>query len=50
MSRAMTTWGFVELASGRPTRIPDSVRVMFSQPTMRELAALRAESEAALSA
>ena len=33
----MTTWGFVELATGRPTRIPDSVRVAFSQPTMREL-------------
>jgi acyl-CoA thioester hydrolase len=46
VSRAMTTWGFVELASGRPTRIPDSVRVMFSQPTMRELAALRADAEA----
>ncbi len=49
VSRAMTTWGFVELASGRPTRIPDSVRVMFSQPTMRELAALRADSEAPVS-
>lgn len=41
VARAMTVWGFVELASGRPTRIPDSVRVAFSQPTMRELAALR---------
>ena len=41
VARAMTTWGFVELASGRPTRIPDSVRVAFSQPTMRELSALR---------
>lgn len=40
-SRAMTTWGFVELATGRPTRIPDSVRVAFSQPTMRELSAAR---------
>jgi len=49
VARAMTTWGFVELASGRPTRIPDSVRVAFSQPTMRELAALRADSEAPLS-
>jgi acyl-CoA thioester hydrolase len=45
VARAMTTWGFVELASGRPTRIPDSVRVAFSQPTMRELAALRSGSE-----
>ena len=41
VARAMTTWGFVELTSGRPTRIPDSVRVAFSQPTMRELSALR---------
>ena len=41
VARAMTTWGFVELSSGRPTRIPDSVRVAFSQPTMRELSALR---------
>jgi acyl-CoA thioester hydrolase len=41
VARAMTTWGYVELASGRPTRIPDSVRVAFSQPTMRELSALR---------
>ena len=50
VARAMTTWGFVELATGRPTRIPDSVRVAFSQPTMRELAVrsdrLRSESEA----
>lgn len=43
MARAMTTWGFIELATGRPTRIPDSVRVAFSQPTMRELSALRNE-------
>lgn len=41
VARAMTTWGFVELITGRPTRIPDSVRVAFSQPTMRELSALR---------
>jgi acyl-CoA thioester hydrolase len=41
VARAMTTWGFVELATGRPTRIPDSVRIAFSQPTMRELSAAR---------
>jgi acyl-CoA thioester hydrolase len=29
VARAMTTWGFVELASGRPTRIPGHVRVAF---------------------
>ena len=46
VARAMTVWGFVELATGRPTRIPDSVRIAFSQPTMRELAALRSDSEA----
>lgn len=42
VARAMTTWGFVELTSGRPTRIPDTVRIAFSQPTMRELSAARA--------
>jgi acyl-CoA thioester hydrolase len=46
VARAMTTWGFVELATGRPTRIPDSVRIAFSQPTMRELAAQRSGSDA----
>jgi acyl-CoA thioester hydrolase len=44
VARAMTTWGYVELATGRPTRIPDSVRVAFSQPTMRELSAARLEA------
>ena len=43
VARAMTTWGFVELTTGRPTRIPDSVRVAFSQPTMRELSAMRSD-------
>jgi acyl-CoA thioester hydrolase len=28
-ARAMTTWGFIELASGRPTRIPTEVREAF---------------------
>jgi acyl-CoA thioesterase FadM len=41
VATAMTTWGFVELTTGRPTRIPDTVRVAFSQPTMRELSAAR---------
>ncbi len=41
VARAMTTWGFIELSTGRPIRIPDSVRVAFSQPTMRERNALR---------
>lgn len=29
VAKAMTTWGFVELTSGRPTRIPSDVRVAF---------------------
>lgn len=27
--KAATTWGFVDVQKGRPTRIPDSVRVAF---------------------
>jgi acyl-CoA thioester hydrolase len=49
VARALTTWGYVELATGRPTRIPDSVRVAFSQPTMRELSAARIEAAATIS-
>lgn len=30
--RAMTTWGYVELATGRPARIPESVRLAFGMP------------------
>jgi acyl-CoA thioester hydrolase len=29
VARAMTTWGFIEIASGRPTRILDSIRSAF---------------------
>ena len=29
VARAMTTWGYVEMATGRPTRIPDVVRSAF---------------------
>lgn len=50
VARAMTTWGFVEFATGRPTRIPDVVRQAFSQPSMRELAAARNTAAAAASA
>jgi acyl-CoA thioester hydrolase len=28
-ARAMTTWGFVEMTAGRPTRIPEHVRTAF---------------------
>jgi len=30
--RALTTWGFIDAATGRPTRIPDDVRVAFGYP------------------
>jgi acyl-CoA thioester hydrolase len=30
--RAMTTWGYVEMSAGRPTRIPDEVRNAFGMP------------------
>jgi acyl-CoA thioester hydrolase len=30
--RAMTTWGFVEIATGRPIRIPDAIRLAFGHP------------------
>ncbi len=29
LARGLTTWGFVDLATGRPKRIPDEVRVAF---------------------
>lgn len=29
LARGLTTWGFIEMASGRPRRIPDEVRVAF---------------------
>ncbi len=29
VARAMTTWGYVEMATGRPVRIPDVVRSAF---------------------
>jgi acyl-CoA thioester hydrolase len=31
--RSMTTWGFVDAASGRPRRIPDSIRNAFGMPS-----------------
>ena len=31
-ARAQTTWGFVDTTTGRPTRIPDAIRVAFLQP------------------
>jgi len=32
VARAMTTWGYVEIATGRPTRIPESIRSAFGMP------------------
>jgi len=32
VARAMTTWGYVEMATGRPTRIPMTVREAFMGP------------------
>ena len=29
VARAMTTWGYVDLTTGRPIRIPESVRSAF---------------------
>jgi acyl-CoA thioester hydrolase len=31
LARGMTTWGFVDMAAGRPTRIPNPVRLAFGQ-------------------
>ena len=30
VARAQTTWAFITLASGRPTRIPDEIRGLFA--------------------
>jgi acyl-CoA thioester hydrolase len=30
LARSMTTWGFIEVATGRPRRIPDDVRTAFT--------------------
>ena len=32
LARALTLWGFIDATTGRPTRIPDGVRVAFSVP------------------
>jgi acyl-CoA thioester hydrolase len=31
-ARAVTTWGFIDLATGRPTRIPEAIRAAFGMP------------------
>lgn len=35
VARSVTTWGFIELETGRPTRIPASVRIAFGQSPPR---------------
>lgn len=35
VAHALTTWGYVEIATGRPIRIPDSVRARFGQAPAR---------------
>lgn len=32
VARAVTTWGYVEIATGRPSRIPETIRVAFGVP------------------
>ena len=32
LAKGLTTWGFVDTAQGRPTRIPEEVRVAFGMP------------------
>jgi acyl-CoA thioester hydrolase len=31
VARGRTTWGFIEMATGRPRRIPDEVRAAFDR-------------------
>lgn len=35
IARAATVWGFVDIRTGRPTRILDEVRAAFHQPLLR---------------
>jgi acyl-CoA thioester hydrolase len=35
VAKARTTWGYVEATTGRPTRIPDELRVAFGFPPRR---------------
>ncbi len=32
LAKGLTTWGFVDTTAGRPTRIPDEVRIAFGVP------------------
>ncbi len=35
VARAQTTWGYIELATGRPIRIPDAIRTAFGVAAAR---------------
>lgn len=37
LAKGLTTWGFVDTTQGRPTRIPDQVRVAFGAPARHSL-------------
>jgi acyl-CoA thioester hydrolase len=39
LARGLTTWGFIEMASGRPRRIPDEVRAAFDRFIHNEVTA-----------
>jgi acyl-CoA thioester hydrolase len=39
LARGLTTWGFIEMASGRPRRIPEEVRAAFDRFIHREATA-----------
>ncbi|HWL86418.1 MAG TPA: thioesterase family protein [Polyangiaceae bacterium] len=47
-AKASTTWGFVDVTKGgRPTRIPDAIRIAFLQPPRGRELARRTEGETA---
>jgi acyl-CoA thioesterase FadM len=37
VAKARTTWGFVEATTGRPTRIPDEIRIAFGFPPRKSV-------------
>lgn len=37
VARAVTTWAFVSLATGRPTRIPEALPAAFATPVVTEI-------------
>lgn len=40
VARATTTWGFIEVATGRPIRIPNDIRSAFGQVLLRAAGAV----------